>query len=75
MFVQLQKFNLGTCLIGGDMRKGNKIVHSDNMGLFKGDTKGMYASFGWKLDTEKCDSDIPRDECEKVIADGEIEFD
>jgi len=27
------------------------------------------------LDSEKWDSDIPWDECEKSIADGEIEFD
>ena len=35
----------------------------------------MNVALGWKLDSEKWDSDIPWDECEKAIADGEIEFD
>ena len=59
----------------GYVTKDNKIVHFDTMHPPEGDTKGMYASLGWKLDSEKWDSDIPWDECEKAIADGEIEFD
>ena len=35
----------------------------------------MYVTLSWKLDSEKWDSDIHWDGCEKEIADGEIEFD
>ena len=39
----------------GYVTKDNKIVHFDTMHPPEGDTKGMYASLGWKLDSEKWD--------------------
>lgn len=59
----------------GYATKDNKIVHFEPQLLPEGDIKGMHSTFGWKLDAEKWDSDIPWDECEKAITDGEIEFD
>ena len=59
----------------GYVTKDNKIAHFDSQLMPEGDSKGMYSTLGWKLDSDKWDCDIPWDECEKAIADGEIEFD
>ena len=59
----------------GYATKDNKIVAFDSMHSPEGDTKRMYSTLGWKLDSDNWDCDIPWDECEKAIADGEIEFD
>jgi len=33
----------------------------------EGDSKGIYSTLGWKLDSDQWDCDIPWDECEKAI--------